>query len=141
MLILIMKNVANNRMYIVQELYTFYIHLKYLYKPFHFNVILSHQYFFYIFQIIYRLTFCCTYNFHNLYTLLCHMIYHIHMNSYQDSKYVFYHNYLYQSILYIHIFLRSIFVYYYKYLDLIYICIYKFYAILCASFYWYFKLD
>ena len=77
-----MKNVTNNTMYVVQELYAFYIHLKYLYKTFHLNSILSHQCFLFIFQLMYRLTFFCTYNFHNLYTLLCHMIYHIHMSSY-----------------------------------------------------------
>ena len=56
---LVMKNTANNIMYIVQKLHTYKysmelylmkLHLKSHYKAFHF-----HQYFHYILQVIYQI--------------------------------------------------------------------------------------
>ena len=58
-----MRNMTNNTMYIIQELHTFFIHLKYYCKSCYLNAIPSDQYFHYILQIIYRLTFFCTYSF------------------------------------------------------------------------------
>ena len=87
-----MKNIANNTMYIVQELYTFYKHsmelhltelyLMKLHPSFHYKAFHSHQYFYYILQLIYQLSFFYTYNFYNLNILQHHMIYHIHTRNY-----------------------------------------------------------
>ena len=52
MLMIIMKNMTNNTMYIMQELHTFYNHSNNYYKPFYF-----HQYFHYMLQLIYQLVF------------------------------------------------------------------------------------
>ena len=62
MLILIMKNITNNNMYTVQELHIFQNHLELNYKSFYLSatlldVISSDQYFHYILQLIYQLTF------------------------------------------------------------------------------------
>ena len=110
----------------------FYIHLK-LYSSFHLKVIFTHHYFHFILQLIYQLSFFYTYSFYNLNILQHHMIYHIHIHSYLDSKSILCQIFLCQSILCIHIciYLHSIFVNYYKLLHLVYLCTYKFHAILC----------
>ena len=77
MAILIMKNITNNTVYTVQELHTFYDHLKLHYQSFHF-----HQYFHYILQPVYQLVSFYIYNFQNLNILQHHMIYHIHIYNY-----------------------------------------------------------
>ena len=79
---LVIKNTTNNTIYTMQELHTFYkhsveLHLKFHYKAFHF-----HQYFYYILQLIYQLSFFYTYNFYNLNILQHHIIYHIHAHNY-----------------------------------------------------------
>ena len=91
MLILIKKNITNNIMYTVIELHIFYNHLELNYKSFYlsatpFGVIPSHQYFHHILQLIYQLTFFYTYSFYNINILQHHMIDHIHILSYLDSK-------------------------------------------------------
>ena len=68
MLILIMKNMANNTMYTVQELHIFHNRLKYYYKPFHF-----HRYFHCILQLAYQLVFFGIYNSYSLNTLQHHI--------------------------------------------------------------------
>ena len=82
MLKFIMTNTPNNSMYTARELHIFHNDLELNYKSFYLNVILSHQYFHCILQLIYQLTFFFTYNFHNLNILQHHMIYHIHNNNY-----------------------------------------------------------
>ena len=87
MLILIMKNITKSPMYIVQELRSqnylfFHYHLELNYKSFYSGVIFSHQYFLYIFQLIYQLVFFYTYSFHYVNITLHHMIYHIHIRNY-----------------------------------------------------------
>ena len=52
MLMIIMKNMTNNTMYIMQEIHTFYNHSNNYYKPFYF-----HQCFHYMLQLIYQLVF------------------------------------------------------------------------------------
>ena len=52
MLMIIMKNMTNNTMYIIQELHTFHNPSNYHYKSFY-----SHQYFHYMLQQIYQLVF------------------------------------------------------------------------------------
>ena len=142
MLLMIMKNISKNTTYIAQELHFFYNHLELNYKS-PLNVIFSHQYFHYILQLIYQLTFFCTYSFYNLNILQHRMIYHIYIHSCQDSNKNLYHIFLCQSILciYICVYLHSIFVYYYKHLHLVYIFTYKFHAILCILFHQFLNLD
>ena len=65
LLMLLMKTVANNTMYTVQELHFFYNHLELNYKSFYLDVFFSHQYFHYILQLIYQLTFFYSYSFYN----------------------------------------------------------------------------
>ena len=81
---LVMKNIANNTMYIAQELHTFFkkhsmelhlmelylmkLHPKFYYKAFHF-----HQYFHYILQLIYQLSF-----FYNTVSPTSHDLSHSH---------------------------------------------------------------
>ena len=103
MLILIMKNITNNTMYIVQELHIFSCSFKVNYKSFYSDLIPSHQYFHYVLQLIHQLTFFYTYHFSNLNILHHHMIFHIHLYNCQDSKQILYHIILCQSILCIHI--------------------------------------
>ena len=86
-----MKNITDNTICPVQELHFFHNHVELNYKPFYlratlFNVIFSHQYFQYILQLIYQLNFFHAYNFNNLNILQRHMIYHIHIYNYLDSK-------------------------------------------------------
>ena len=87
MLILIMKNITKNPMYIVQELrsqnYLFFnYNLELNYKSFYSGVIFSHQHFLYILQLVYQLVFFYTYSFYYVITTLHHMIYHIHIRDY-----------------------------------------------------------
>ena len=118
------------------------------YKYFHaqlrlFFPVLRHQYFQYILQLIFELILSYICNLHSLNILQHHMIYHIHIHNYQDSKKILYDNCLHQSILYIHtcIYLHFNVVYYYKHLHLTYIYIYKFHAILYILFYLSLMLD
>ena len=66
---------------VVQELHVFHNHLQLNYKSFSLNVTPSRQYFHYLLQLIYQLTFSQTYKFHNLNIRQHHMIYHIHIPS------------------------------------------------------------
>ena len=68
MILLIIKNTANNTMHSVQEPQTFL-------RSFHFL-----QYFYCIPLLIHQLFLVYIYNFYNLNILLCHMIYHIHIH-------------------------------------------------------------
>ena len=91
MLILIKKNITNNIMYTVIELHIFYNHLELNYKSFYLSatpldVIPSHQYFHHILRLIYQPSIFYTYSFYNINILQHHMIYHIHILSYLDSK-------------------------------------------------------
>ena len=82
-------------------------------------------------------------SFRNLNIHQHHMIYHIHIHNYQDSKHILYRIHLYQSILYIRIDIYHHFnvVYYYKRLHLIYIYTYTFHAILFVLFHQFLTLD
>ena len=124
-----MKNMTDNTMYTLQELHIFS-------KSFHLNVISSHQYFHCILQLAYQLVFFYTYNLRSLNVLQHRMLYHIHSHNGLDSKYIFYHIFLCQSILCIHIYIYhySNVVYYYKHLHIVYIYIYKFHGVLCVLF-------
>ena len=80
MLMLIMRNMTNNTMYNVQELHAFsqsFNGIERHYKSFHF-----HQYFHYIFQLIYQLFSFYNCNFYNLNIALYHIIYHIDIHKY-----------------------------------------------------------
>ena len=74
MLILIIRNMTNNNMYITQELHTF-LHSFYLKVNF-----------FHILQLIYHLTYFYIGSFYNLNILQHHMIYHIHIQNCLDFK-------------------------------------------------------
>ena len=76
-----MKNIANNTMYTNQEMHIFYNHLELNYKSFYLDVTSSHQYFHYVFQLIYQLTFFYTYSFYNLNIPQHHIIYHIYIHN------------------------------------------------------------
>ena len=73
MLMLIIKNMTNNTMYIVQELHNFYNNLQ-----FHYKSLSSHQYSHYTPQTYYQLFLFCTYIFYNLHITLHQMNYNIH---------------------------------------------------------------
>ena len=82
-----MKNVTNNIMYtILCNCIFFHNHLDLNYKSFNFDLIPSHQYFSDILQLIYQVRFFYTYSFYNLNILQNHMVYHIHIHNYLDSK-------------------------------------------------------
>ena len=82
-----MQSTANNTMYIVQELHTFHKHSMELYSmklrpKFHHKEFHFHQYFHYILQLIYQLTFFYNYSLCNLNILQHHIIYHFHTRNY-----------------------------------------------------------
>ena len=79
---LVMKNTANNTMYIAQKLHIFYNYSMGLHLEFHYEAFYFHQYFQYILQLIYQLICFYIYSFYNLNILLCHMIYDIHAHNY-----------------------------------------------------------
>ena len=77
-----MKNTTKSTMYIVQELcsqelHIFFNHLELNYKSFYFDVIPSHQYFYYFLE----LNIFYGFSFYNLNILQYHMIYRIHIHN------------------------------------------------------------
>ena len=86
MLILITENVTNNIKYTAQELHFFPNHLDLINKSFYLDVIPSHQCFDDILQLIYQRTFFYTYSLYSLNILQQHMIYHINIHNYLNSK-------------------------------------------------------
>ena len=132
-----MKNTAyaytyyekNNKQYYVHCTRTtsfFHNQLELNYESFYLDVISPHQHFHYILQLIYQLTFFYTYSFYNLNILQDHMINHIQIYNYLDSRQILYDIFLRKTIFYIHIciYLHSIFVYCDKQLHLVYIYTY-----------------
>ena len=149
-----MKNTAyaytyyekNNKQYYVHCTRTtsfFHNQLELNYESFYLDVISPHQHFHYILQLIYQLTFFYTYSLYNLNILQHHMINHIQIYNYLDSRQILYDIFLCKIIFYIQIciYLHSIFVYCDKHLHLVCIYTYKFNPILCILFRQFLKLD
>ena len=80
------KRNKQHYVYYTRATFFFHNHLDLNYKSFYFDVIFSHQYFCAILQLICQLNFFYIYSLYNLNIIQHHMIYHIQIQNYLDTK-------------------------------------------------------